>query len=30
MDDTWNNTTAEEAEEEATRALQTALDRRAE
>ncbi|SNS40166.1 hypothetical protein SAMN05443665_1003250 [Actinomadura meyerae] len=29
MDDTWN-TTAEEAEEEAARALQTALDRRAE
>jgi hypothetical protein len=29
MNDTWTNTPADEAEEEAARALQTALDRRA-
>jgi hypothetical protein len=29
MNDTWNNAPADEAEEETARALQTALDRRA-
>jgi hypothetical protein len=29
MNDTWTNTPADDAEEEAARALQTALDRRA-
>jgi hypothetical protein len=29
MNETWTNTPADEAEEEAARALQTALDRRA-
>ena len=29
MNDTWTNTPADDAEEEAARALQTSLDRRA-